>query len=242
MWLDTITMVLLFARFACMAIGVQLVMRSTALLSSFGVATVFSVVLAPVVQARAYGASDSLLVSLSQECLLGLVLGAALSTLFTGIQFVGNFAMAAASTGDLSFDHAAPPLRRLLILMVILGMLQVGGDQIVVRELLRSLRDFPPGGRHVTAELGESLLRLLSYSFHVALVLACPLMATLVFANLCVGMISRSLDGSWLAVCGFAAPAVVLSVAAICLLGMAWWLPERVPLLWENFSFAATVD
>ena len=117
---------------------------------------------------------------------------------------------------------------------MVAGFLQVGGDTIVVQQVLHSLQQFPPGSKHVTIELADSLVHVFCHCFRMALIIALPLIATVVFANLCVGMISRSLSGIWTAALGGFVPSLLLGFILIGLLIAMPWIPDRLPLLFTS--------
>lgn len=139
-----------------------------------------------------------LAVAVAREGLIGLLIGATIQLIVTGLQLGGE---AITSTGGMQLGDAVDPtssasmtsVARLVGLLVTAVMLTVGGHRVLLGVLLDSFQSLPAG--HV--QFHDSMMTLvvdqLSAGMAAGLRVAAPVVAALLLSNLITGLISRTL-------------------------------------------------
>jgi flagellar biosynthetic protein FliR len=130
------------------------------------------------------------------ELVVGLVLGLGIVILFSGIELAGEM-IAQASGLSLAevFDPAqgtVSAFSRLLGLVAMAIFMVVGGHRLVMSGLLETFRALPPGSGAAPAALAETMVALVAQSFSLGVRAAVPIVASLLIANLALGMIART--------------------------------------------------
>ncbi|MAI34790.1 MAG: flagellar biosynthesis protein FliR [Planctomycetaceae bacterium TMED240] len=139
-----------------------------------------------------------LAIAIVREGLIGLLIGATVQLIITGLQMGGEMIT---STGGMQLGDAVDPttsssmpsVARLVGLLVTAVMLLVGGHRILLGVLLDSFHAVPPG--HVVFH--DSMMNLvvgqLSAGMASGVRIAAPVIAALLLSNLVTGLISRTL-------------------------------------------------
>ncbi|MEE2937481.1 MAG: flagellar biosynthetic protein FliR [Planctomycetota bacterium] len=182
------------------AIGVGIPRRVRAFL-----AFLLTVLLLPSVagigEAESLPAIDNLIdltIAIAREALIGLLIGATVQLIITGLQLGGE---AITSTGGMQLGDAVDPtssasmpsIARLVGMLVTAIMLAIGGHRIVLNLLLESFEAMPAGHVEFRSSMMTLVVDQLSAGMSVGLRVAAPVIAALLLSNLVTGLISRTL-------------------------------------------------
>jgi flagellar biosynthetic protein FliR len=173
-----------------------------------------------------------LLVLLGREAALGLALGLAVMILFSGLQLAGQLigqisGMSLAEVVDPSFGISVPVFAQLLDVIAMSIFLLIGGHRHVLRALLDTFRQRPPGGDDWPGGIVEALSIITGESFVVGLRAGAPVMVALLLAVLILGLISRTLPQLNVLAVGFSVNAVVLLMTLAFALGTLSWVVQQ---------------
>lgn len=167
-----------------------------------------------------------LTIAIAQEGLIGLLIGATIQLIITGLQLGGE---AITSTGGMQLGDAVDPttsssmpsVARLVGLLVTAVMLAVGGHRILLGVLLDSF-DAMPAGR---VSFHESMMTLvvdqLSAGMAAGVRVAAPIIAALLLSNLVTGLISRTLPQINVLAIGLSINALAMLVVLAITVGSA---------------------
>jgi flagellar biosynthetic protein FliR len=182
------------------AIGVGIPRRVRAFL-----AFLLTVLLLPSVagigEAESLPAIDNLIdltIAIAREALIGLLIGATVQLIITGLQLGGE---AITSTGGMQLGDAVDPtssasmpsIARLVGMLVTAIMLAIGGHRIVLNLLLESFEAMPAGHVEFRSSMMTLVVDQLSAGMSAGLRVAAPVIAALLLSNLVTGLISRTL-------------------------------------------------
>jgi flagellar biosynthesis protein FliR len=165
-----------------------------------GLALAVSLILLPAVQIGpgAFPAEPlAFLVFLGAEFLIGFFLGLAVKTIFAGIQMGGElvgFQM------GLSLAHVIDPqsgvqssaIAQFHYFIATLFFLAVDGHHWFFRALAGSFHTVPPGEIHLQAGLLAAFLALAGNMFVIAVKLAAPVMAVILFTQMAMGILAKA--------------------------------------------------
>ena len=210
------------------SVGVGIPRRVRAML-----ALLVTMLLLPAVAARAEVATlpginnlVELSIAIAREGLIGMLIGATIQFLITGLQLAGE---AITSTGGMQLGDAVDPttssnmssIARLVGLMVTAVMLAVGGHRIMLSVLLDSFQAMPPG----RVEFRDSMMALvvdeLATGMAAGVRVAAPVLAALLLSNLITGLISRTLPQINVLAIGLSINAMALMVVTALTVGSA---------------------
>ncbi len=167
-----------------------------------------------------------LTIAIAREGLIGLLIGATIQLIITGLQLGGE---AITSTGGMQLGDAVDPttsssmpsVARLVGLLVTAVMLAVGGHRILLGVLLDSFEALPAG--HVTFH--DSMMTLvvdqLSAGMAAGVRVAAPIIAALLLSNLVTGLISRTLPQINVLAIGLSINALAMLVVLAVTIGSA---------------------
>lgn len=156
------------------------------------------------------------------EVLTGSAIGLVIRFFFTGIEFAGQLAsfqmgIGMSSAYDPLNSAQVTILGRLLSILSLLIFLSVNGHLMVIMALKKTFEVIPPYGLSFGGGFMESLLVFSKEIFILAVKFAAPIIAILLFVNLAMGIMSRSVPQLNMFVMGFAitilAGFVVLSLS-----------------------------
>lgn len=167
-----------------------------------------------------------LAIAIAREALIGLLIGATIQLIITGLQLAGE---AISSTGGMQMGDAVDPttrasmpaLARLVGLLVTAVMLAVGGHRLMLDILLDSFKALPAG--HVTFQDSMMLLVTdqLSAGTAAGVRVAAPVIAALLLSNLVTGLISRTLPQINVLAIGLSINALALLIVSALTIGSA---------------------
>lgn len=139
-----------------------------------------------------------LAIAVSREGMIGLLIGATIQLIITGLQLGGE---AITSTGGMQLGDAVDPTTRssmpstarLVGLLVTSVMLAVGGHRILLEILMHSFSALPAGQIEFQDSMMTMIVGQLSAGMAAGVRLAAPVIAALLLSNLVTGLISRTL-------------------------------------------------
>jgi flagellar biosynthetic protein FliR len=167
-----------------------------------------------------------LAIAVAREGLIGLLIGATVQLIITGMQLGGE---AITSTGGMQLGDAIDPtssssmpsVARLVGLLVTALMLIMGGHRILLGVLLDSFKALPAG--HV--QFHDSMMTLvvdqLSAGMAAGVRVAAPVIAALLLSNLVTGLISRTLPQINVLAIGLSINALAMLVVLALTIGSA---------------------
>jgi flagellar biosynthetic protein FliR len=137
----------------------------------------------------------SLLPTVAREVIAGIVIGFAARLLFAAFEIAGE--TIGLQTG-LSFagffdpqSGSANAVGRFVGTIVALAFVAINGPLALIAAVIHSLEVFPPGRLELPALSGNGLIGLGAEVFALALGVALPFIALLLFVNLALGVVSR---------------------------------------------------
>lgn len=139
-----------------------------------------------------------LTIAVAREGLIGLLIGATVQLIITGMQLGGE---AITSTGGMQLGDAIDPttrssmpsIARLVGLLVTAVMLSVGGHRLLMRLLLDSFKSLPAGDIQFSDEMMTLVVDQLTAGMIAGIRVASPVIAALLLSNLVTGLVSRTL-------------------------------------------------
>ena len=139
-----------------------------------------------------------LAIAIAREGLIGLLIGATVQLIITGLQMGGEMIT---STGGMQLGDAVDPttsssmpsVARLVGLLVTAVMLLVGGHRILLSVLLESFHAVPAGNVVFHDSMMDLVVGQLSAGMASGVRIAAPVIAALLLSNLVTGLISRTL-------------------------------------------------
>jgi flagellar biosynthetic protein FliR len=210
------------------AVGVGVPKRVRALLAIMLTALLLPSI-AEATPARSLPAIDNLIdltIAIAREALIGLLIGATIQLIITGIQLGGE---AITSTGGMQLGDAVDPtsasnmpsVARLVGLLVTAVMLLVGGHRILLSLLLESYSALPAGHVQFHESMMDLVVEQLSAGMAAGVRVAAPVVATLLLSNLITGLISRTLPQINVLAIGLSINALAMLVVLALTIGSA---------------------
>ena len=134
---------------------------------------------------------------MAAELMIGLILGLSVKIIFTGIQMSGELAgfqmgLSLANVMDPQSEVNAPILSQFLYLLSLVVFLAIDGHHWFFRALYQSFLLLAPGEIHLQEGLYRHFLGLLTSLFVVAIKIAAPVMAVLIFTQIGLGILAKA--------------------------------------------------
>ena len=186
-----------------------------------------------------------LTIAIAREGLIGLLIGATIQLIITGLQLGGE---AITSTGGMQLGDAIDPttsssmpsVARLVGLLVTAVMLAVGGHRILLGVLLDSFDALPAGRVTFHTSMMDLVVDQLSAGMSAGVRVAAPIIAALLLSNLVTGLISRTLPQINVLAIGLSINALAMLVVLAVTIGSAGLIfrdelaaaAERLSALW----------
>ncbi len=171
---------------------------------------------------------------LINEALVGLLLGAGMNILFSGIQVAGQVVsqMSGLSLADVfnpGFDEDASVFSQLFYFLTLAVFVAVGGHRIVTEGLLETFAWAPPGHAALGDNFVEVLSQIVTQSFALGIRAAAPVLIALLLSTLVLGLISRTVPQINIIAVGFGLNSMLLIGVLLLSLGaVAWAFQEPV--------------
>ncbi|MGI9473821.1 MAG: flagellar biosynthetic protein FliR [Rubripirellula sp.] len=167
-----------------------------------------------------------LTIALAREGLLGLLIGATVQLIITGLQLGGEMIT---STGGMQLGDAVDPttsssmpsVARLVGLLVTAIMLIVGGHRVLLAVLLDSFYAMPAGSVEFHDSMMNLVIEQLSSGMAAGVRVAAPVIAALLLSNLVTGLISRTLPQINVLAIGLSINALAMLVVLAITIGSA---------------------
>jgi flagellar biosynthetic protein FliR len=134
---------------------------------------------------------------MAAELMIGLILGLSVKIIFAGIQLGGELAgfqmgLSLANVVDPQSEVNTPLLSQFLYLVSLIVFLAVDGHHWFFRALFQSFLLLAPGEIHLQEGLYRHFLGLLGSLFVVAIKIAAPVMAVLIFTQIGLGILAKA--------------------------------------------------
>ncbi|MFK8113728.1 MAG: flagellar biosynthetic protein FliR [Rubripirellula sp.] len=167
-----------------------------------------------------------LTIAVAREGFIGLLIGATIQLIITGLQLGGE---AITSTGGMQLGDAIDPttsssmpsVARLVGLLVTAVMLAVGGHRILLGVLLNSFEAMPAGHVVFSSSMMTLVVDQLTSGMTAGIRLAAPIIAALLLSNLVTGLISRTLPQINVLAIGLSINALAMLVVLAITIGSA---------------------
>ena len=177
----------------------------------------------------------SLLLVMAGEVLIGIILGFASTIIFQGIQMAGDlvgFQMGFSIVNILDpvTSEQASIINEFQYMLAGLLFLSVNGHHVLILAMSESYTALPLLGFHLTGGLVQSLVEMSRDLFVIAVKISSPIVIALVFANIGLGLIARTVPQINILVVGF--PLQI----AIGLIGLGLTVPLFMHLAAGLFS------
>ncbi|OGP15063.1 MAG: flagellar biosynthetic protein FliR [Deltaproteobacteria bacterium GWA2_54_12] len=174
--------------------------------------------LAPVVAAPQ--TFTGIIMGLAGELMIGAAVGLAIKFVFTGIEYAGQVAsfqmgIGMASAYDPINSAQVTVLGKLMSILTLLIFLTVNGHLMVIMALEKSFEVIPPYGFTLSGTLMDSLIIFSREIFILGLKFSAPVVAILIFVNLAMGIMARTVPQLNMFAIGFA---VTISVGFVMIL------------------------
>ena len=167
-----------------------------------------------------------LAIAIAREGLIGLLIGATIQLLVTGMQLAGE---AITSTSGMQLGDAVDPttassmpsLARLVGLLVTAIFLAVGGHRLLLDVLVRSFESLPAGDVSFHDSMLNLIVQQLSAGMTAGVRVAAPVIAALLLSNLVTGLVSRTLPQINVLAIGLSINALAMLVVTALTIGTA---------------------
>ena len=175
-----------------------------------------------------------------RELLIGLLFAVVLQVVNAALVVAGqtlsmSMGLGMAQTVDPNIGRV-PVLASFLVVMSTLIFLSIGGHLILIELILMSFEAMPIGGDINFVETVANFMEWTAMVFLGAVLIALPIMLTMMLVNLCIGIVTRAAPALNIFAVGF--PALVLAGMVVYLVNIG----HRIEWLWlEAFSRAQTI-
>lgn len=167
--------------------------------AKIGLAVAITLVLAPTLSPMPGvdpGSAAGLLV-LAQQVVIGLAMGLAMRVVFVAVEMAGNMIGLQMGLGFATFfdpvnSSQVPVVSRFLGLLFSLVFLALNGHLLMIEALAESFRIFPVSAQVTSAAGWKILAEWGGEIFRSGLLLALPMIAALLIANLSIGIMTRA--------------------------------------------------
>ena len=184
--------------------------RSTPVRVKAGLSLLIALLVIPFVQKPAGLSEDvfSLAMKMGGELLIGVILGFAGRLLFEGIQMAGQLVgfqmgFAIVNVIDPIASKQVSIIAEFQYLMAGLLFLAVDGHHIVIQAVSESYTVVPVLGFHMTGALMQNIVGLTREMFVISMKISAPIIVALVFANIGLGLVARTVPQINIFVVGF---------------------------------------
>lgn len=169
------------------------------------------------------------------EIIIGAILGLSVNILMTSVQIMGQLVgfqmgFAVANVLDPMSGTQISVLAQLSYLMAILVLFTVNGHHYFFKALADSFAILPVGKVAMTKGLFEQMMQLSSQMFNLAIRLGAPVIGALLFTQVCLGILAKTVPQMNILMVGFP---ITISVGLIFL---SLSMLVMIPMLAKLFS------
>ncbi|MFG0290376.1 MAG: flagellar biosynthetic protein FliR [Rhodopirellula sp. JB044] len=189
----------------------------------------------------------SLAIAVAREALVGLLIGATIQIVITGIQLAGE---AITSTGgmqlgdsvDPTTQSSMPAMARMVGMLVTAVMLLGGGHRVILSLLVESFDHVPPGNIVFHDSMMQAVIDCMSGALASGVRVSAPVIAALLLSNLVTGLISRTMPQINVLAIGLSVNSLALLVVTSLTIGSVAWIfqddlavnVERLSMIWNR--------
>ena len=142
------------------------------------------------------------------ELMIGAILGTIVRLLLTSVQIMGQLAgmqmgFAVANVFDPIGGGQVAVVAQFCYIMTLLAFLSVGGHLHFFRALADSFAVVPPGGFSLSRGLYEQLMNMIGQMFSLSLRLGAPVIGALLFTQVAMGVVAKTVPQMNILVVGF---------------------------------------
>ena len=169
------------------------------------------------------------LVLVGSELAVGAALGWGVTIFFSGLEVAGQLidqvsGLTMAEIFDPTQGTNVSIISRLLNLVALAVFVVIGGHRLVMTGLLDTFQAMPAGSVAMNTQIGPMLVTLVAQCFELGVRAAAPVIASLLLANLVLGLIARALPQLNVLAVGFGINVLLaLGILGISI-GSAVWL------------------
>jgi flagellar biosynthetic protein FliR len=173
-----------------------------------------------------------LTILVTNEMLVGMLLGMGVRLLFTAVQLAGQLisqlsGMSLADVFSPGFDADVPVFSQLLFFLSLAVMMCLGGHRMVVEALLDTFVVLPPGQAQLGSGYVDVLSTILTESLELGIRAGAPLITALLLSTLVLGLVTRTLPQINIIAIGFGLNALLtLGLLFLTLGSIIWTLQE----------------
>lgn len=166
------------------------------------------------------------------ETLVGVLLGAGVTILISGVQLAGQTVsqLSGVSMADVvspGFDESVSAYTQLMYMVTLSVFVAIGGHRLMIEALLSTFEWAPPGRIQLGDDFFNAFTTLASQSFDLGLRAGGPLLIAMFLATLALALISRTLPQINTIAVGFNINAILLAGVLFITMGsIAWTFQE----------------
>jgi flagellar biosynthetic protein FliR len=180
----------------------------------------------------------SLTIAIAREVLLGMVIGFAGRVIFAAIQLSGQImgfqmGFGIANILDPVWESQVSILSQWVNFLAILLFLSVNAHHWFIRAMIKSFELIPMGTASVTPNLTETVAQLTSNIFIISLKITAPILATILFINMALALVARSVPQMNVFIIGFP---LQIAVGLFILTLIIPFLVGYIGGLWEGLG------
>lgn len=166
---------------------------------------------------------------LAREGLIGLLIGAVVQMLVTGVQLAGEImtgtgGMQLGDAIDPTTESTMPTLAQMIGILVVAVMISIGGHRLLMTSLIESFQALPPGRVSMDDSMMSLVMSQMGISLAAGVRVAAPVVTTLLLCNLITGLISRTLPQINVLAIGLSINAIALLAVAALSIGSAGYI------------------
>ncbi|MGV8078689.1 MAG: flagellar biosynthetic protein FliR [Syntrophales bacterium] len=150
----------------------------------------------------------SLILAMAGEVLIGVVLGLSVRCLFAGIQYAGEMAglqmgFFIANVLDPVESRQVSVIAEIQYMMALVIFLVLDGHHALLQGVTESFRIVPLGGFQISGPLVQTIFEWTRGVFVIALKIGAPVIAALIFTNVALGIVARTVPQINVFIVGF---------------------------------------
>lgn len=167
----------------------------------WGLSILITLLLFPIVKAGIPPTGDlgfvSLVLGIAGELLIGIVIGLSARMMFAGIQLAGEMVgfqmgFSVASVIDPASSDQVSVIAEFQYLLSLLLFMTVNAHHVFISAIAESYQVVPPLSVHLSGPLLQALVSLSKDIFVIAVKISAPVMAVLLFTNVAMGLVART--------------------------------------------------
>ena len=167
----------------------------------WGLSILITLLLFPIVKAGIPPTGEfgfvSLVLGIAGELLIGIVIGLSARIMFAGIQLAGEMVgfqmgFSVASVIDPATSDQVSVIAEFQYLLSLLLFMTVNAHHVFISAIAESYQVLPPLSVHFSGPLLQALVSLSKDIFVIAVKISAPVMAVLLFTNVAMGLVART--------------------------------------------------